>query len=263
MRKESETVITQLKAMIADLEAKQAAVKKGLTSYKKSGCDSNVYAAFQWMRQNKELFIKEIPGLDKLADDLAKCANDTMLQFDADFREIVSKEGWSLLGQWPEYYVEHLIPVTVDDKNYGVQVGTDKMAAIDLTAIRDSIKKQIIALRPDKAKLSKFLDDLYAVYSKLLARQPGSVSVWDVYREIVIIRQPIKFWRDADYSTFKSFRELEFRAYLTELLKQNMTAVSGYDLRLLPPIEKDDFMYIYQPIENRFSSVGRIDFIKK
>ena len=53
----------------------------------------------------------------------------------------------------------------------------------------------------------------------------------------------------------------QFRARLSASLESGVrSAPDGRELRLLPPIDPKDAMFIYQPAERRFGFVGRIEF---
>jgi hypothetical protein len=54
----------------------------------------------------------------------------------------------------------------------------------------------------------------------------------------------------------------QFRARLSRTLMKNATTVAGNrELRLLPPIDPKNALYLYQPAEGRFGFVGRIEFV--
>jgi hypothetical protein len=74
--------------------------------------------------------------------------------------------------------------------------------------------------------------------------------------------QKKNFWVDAKDSNFTQFTRNEFRAYITGLLLHNLTSIQDYNIRLLPPVSKEDSLFIYQPAEKRFCLAGRIQFIK-
>lgn len=261
MNDNSDDLLKRLSLIVGALEKKQASLKRALTEFNKRGCSSDLSAANKWIQSYSGILHDEIPDSHEIVKAINKLSDEIALKFEADLREAVLAEGWAWSGQWPKYYVEYVIQVIIDDKKNTVTVGTDSLNSTDIKKVIVTLKSQLPKLKPDKETLAEFLTDLYNAFLKLSPVQKGSVPVWDIYKEIVISRQPKKLWRDANSTNFHSFREIEFRAYLTSLLKENMTAVSDHTIRLLPPISKADSMYIYQPVENRFCHVGRVDFV--
>jgi hypothetical protein len=54
----------------------------------------------------------------------------------------------------------------------------------------------------------------------------------------------------------------QFRARLSRALeKAAITTPDGRELRLLPPIDPKHAVFLYQPAEERFGFVGRIEFV--
>jgi hypothetical protein len=262
MNDDSDNLLKRLSLNVGELEKKQVLLKRALSDFKKRGCASDLSAANKWIQSYSGIVHEEIPDFHEIVKAIKKLSDEIALKFEADLREAVIAEGWAWAGQWPKYYIEFVIQVIIDEKKNTITVGTDSLNSTDIKKVIISLKSQLPKLKPDKEMLAEFLTDLYTAFLKLSHAQKGSVPVWDLYKEVVIKRQPKKLWRDANATHFHSFREIEFRAYLTLLLKENMTVVSDHIMRLLPPISKADSIYIYQPIENRFCHVGRVDFVK-
>jgi hypothetical protein len=255
-----ERAVKLITEAVDDLDKRQARIKKAVMSFKKQRIITDACAAHRWLKVNRDLLEKESPALLEQANELGRLCKDSLLKFEADIRDASSSEGWSFSGQWPNYYIEYFLPVVVDENSFSVTIGEEKLHSLDIKRVLTSAKAQLNKLRPDHKALLSFLQELHHAHSRLTAQQTPSASIWDVYREIIVQRQPRKLWRDASPSSFRPFRELEFRALLTGLLKANLTSISGRQMRLLPPAIRDESMYIYQPAENRFCHVGRIEF---
>ena len=253
--------ISKLTEIIAKLEKKQSQVKRMLTNYKKQGCSSDPCTAYTWFQAHKELIIEEAPELVEWTGQIKELCDDILLQYDANFRDAVASEGWSIDGQWPKYYIERFIAVSIDSKKFTVTVGKEILKSLEMKKLIDVIKSYVKQFKPDPAKLRPFLEEMYAAYSAIRESEGGSVAIWDLYKQLVISRQSKNFWHNASRESFKTVRDVEFIAYLTELLKSNLTTISDHQMRLLPPLASSDSMFIYQPIEKRFSHVGRIQFL--
>jgi hypothetical protein len=261
MNNSHEDITDMLANAIEELDKRQIQIKLAVTSFKKQSGATDPCAAYRWFKANEDLLGRESPVVMKAGEELERRCKDGLLRLEADLRDAFALEGWSFSGQWPKYYVEHFLPVVIDENKLGIIAGEDKLSTLDLKKVVASVKAQLNKLTADRDALPAFLQDLHQSYSRLAVTHRPSVSIWDIYRDMVMNRQPRKLWRDATAKTFRPFTELEFRARLTGLLKANMTAISGQQLRLLPPITKDDSMYIYQPVETRFCHVGRIEFL--
>jgi hypothetical protein len=83
-----------------------------------------------------------------------------------------------------------------------------------------------------------------------------------VYRAFVVNAQDSRFWRDARSGSFAGIGLDQFRARLTRALEgENPAAPDDRFLRLLPPLDPKDALFLYQPAEKRFGYVGRIEFV--
>lgn len=251
---------SKLAAAVNELDKKQAQLKRAVADFRK-GAAADPCAAVRWLKANKALIEADAPGFLELAAEIEGRCREAILRFEADLREAVTSAGYSITGQWPKYYAEHVVPITVDEDKQLVTVGEDRLQSLALGGVIESLKAQLKRLKVDPVRLNDFLGELFAAYNKLAMGQDATIPVWDLYREVVIGRQPRKLWRDATPANFRPFSEAEFRAYLTALLKADRTTISSRQLRLLPPVSKNESLYIYQPAENRFAHVGRVQFI--
>lgn len=260
MEKEHPDLIKRLSGLVESVENHQTQVSRAIMNFKKGGGASDLFAARLWIESNRDVVGKDIPEFSVIAEEIETACRDKALQLEADLQDAVKNQGWTFSGQWPTYYVENVVPVIVDDKQFCLIIGDEKVPTFSVKTIISSLVNSIKRVKLDVTKLPDFLKEVYEAVSRLSTPQHPTVSIWDVYREIVIARQTKKFWRDASPANFRPFRELEFRSYLTELLKNEVTTVSGYQMKLLPPISKEESVFIYQPYENRFCHVGRVQF---
>ncbi len=250
----------RLGAAVNDLDKKQARLKRAVADFKK-GAATDPCATHRWLEANKDLIAMDAPSLLELAAEVERRCRDAMLRFEAELREAVTNAGYSITGQWPKYYAEHIVSIIVDEDKQLVTVGEERLKNFSPQGVVESVKAQIKRLKVDPARLGDFLGELFEAYKKLTSGQDATIPLWELYRELVIGRQPRKLWRDATSANFRPFTEMEFRAHLTALLKADRTTVSSHQLRLLPPVSKDESLYVYQPAENRFAHVGRVQFI--
>jgi hypothetical protein len=261
MEANNKSVLGILGKTIENLEKRHQRLKNVIMNFKKKGCSTDPWSALSWLQSNNETIAKEAPEIIQLKDQLNALCEDLTSKFDTDFRNAVSSQGLLVSGQWPRYFINHILPVAVDETKQRVHIGEDPPTTPSIEKLIRSIESQLKILKPDPKKLADFLKEVYIACKELTSPANRTVAVWDLYKQIVINRQSSKFWRNASSNNFRPFRELDFKAYITELLKVNLTSISEQQLRLHPPIQKGDSMYIYQPAENRFSHVGRVEFM--
>ena len=107
-----------------------------------------------------------------------------------------------------------------------------------------------------------FIAELVAAYDDVSSGRGGQQRMLDVYRVFVIRSQSPRFWRDAHASAFTPIGVDQFRARMARALAAGATtALDGRQLRLLPPLDPKDALFMHQPAEGRFAFVGRIEFV--
>src|SRR5207249_10994073 len=117
-------------------------------------------------------------------------------------------------------------------------------------------------LIPSSCTAPRFIESLADAYDDVGGRGAKQVPILDVYRSLVILSQTSRFWRDARGSNFSGLSADQFRARLSKTLEAGITrAPDGRELRLLPPLNPRDALFIFQPSEGRFGYVGRLEFV--
>jgi hypothetical protein len=185
----------------------------------------------------------------------------SLLQLESELRQSCGAKGWRLDGQWPEFVVEYGISVHVDEKERVAIVGSVRCPA-NTTAITRVLQGQVDALIPKNFSAQRFMGALLRAYQAASESRRGQAPVLDVYRSFVIQSQSPKFWRDAKSELFTPVSTDQFRARLSTTLEKGVTRADGHELRLLPPLDPKDALFVYQPAERRFGYVGRIEFVQ-
>jgi hypothetical protein len=190
----------------------------------------------------------------------SKVVSVSFLQLESDLQDVCSSQGWRIDGRWPDFFVNHGIQIHVDDRTKTTTVG-EVRCGVDAGAIKRALEGQVKLLVPRGFSPQKFMQSLLAAYR--VATQSGSVQapIFDVYRYFVIQSQAQKFWRDAKSSLFTSVTLDQFRARLSRSLEGEGGRIANFQLRLFPPIDPKDALFLYQPSERRFGYVGRIEFV--
>jgi len=185
-----------------------------------------------------------------------------VLEMEATVRDALGARGWQVEGQWPKLYVERAIAVEFDERNRSFKVGDKTIAAASAREIVSVLEPLIVDLIPRNFSESRFMQSLADAYDDLHDAKSSQVPVLKLYRKLVLRQQKPNFWKDARSDSFIGMSIDQFRARLSRALAKNATTVSGNrELRLLPPIDPKNALYLYQPAEGRFGFVGRIEFI--
>ncbi len=206
------------------------------------------------------------PAMEKsrahLLESWRRAASAAFLQLEADLREFCQSHSWRLDGQWPDFIVERGVAVQVDERNRAVTVGEFRCPAT-LTAIGRALQRQVSELVPKNFSPQRFVESLLRAWEAATESKGGQAPILDVYRWTVIQAQTAKFWRDAKAATFTPLSTDQFRARLSKALESGATQARGRELRLLPPLDPKDALFVHQPAEARFGYVGRIEFIPR
>ena len=183
----------------------------------------------------------------------------SFMKLDSQIREMCIKRSWRLDGQWPDFMVDFGIPVHVDEDQRAIEVGGEKR--VPIADLEQTLLKITADLVPENFSVGSFLAKLAAGYDSVASTESVQVPILDVYRQLVIQSQSSRFWRDADTSSFTPLTIHQFRARVSRILQEGVTATTdGRELRLFPPLNPKDAVFVYQPAERRFGYVGRIEF---
>jgi hypothetical protein len=189
-------------------------------------------------------------------------ASQEFLKIEADLRDACRARGWQIDGQWPDLYVERGILVHVDEKERVASVGHTRLRSATIAAIVKALVVQVSTLIPRTFSPGGFIAELVAAYDDVSNGRGGQQRMLDVYRVFVIRSQSPRFWRDAHTSAFTPIGVDQFRARMARALAAGATTgPDGRQLRLLPPLDPKDALFMHQPAEGRFAFVGRIEFV--
>lgn len=222
-----------------------------------------------------DALLDTLRGLTGAAEPLEEIANDLrafekswrdradreFLVFEDRLRRECQSRGWRLDGHWPAFYVERAIPVVVDEKQRTVSVSENKLQRPIVETVIERLEPMVGDLVPRAFSARSFMASLARAYDRI---RDGSTQIplLSVYRQMVCDQQKPKFWRNARSDAFVGMSIEQFRARLSGALEQGVTAGGdGRELRMFPPIDPNDAVFLYQPAEARFGFVGRIEFL--
>jgi hypothetical protein len=196
----------------------------------------------------------------RISEIVRRDASAAFLELDAVIRDLCEKKRWRLDGHWPDYFIDLAVPLHVDEKAQVIEINakaysTDELELAIAAALRDALSRA--------ASPAKFMAMVVAAYDKLGSPDRTQVAILDVYKQIVIDVQSQKFWRNAASTAFTPFSVDQFRGQLSRMLEAGISgSADGRELRLVPPLNPKDAVFMYQPAERRFGFVGRIEFVR-
>jgi hypothetical protein len=202
------------------------------------------------------------PQLEAMERELGDAADRQLLELEGALREACRGKGWHVDGVWPTLYVERSVAVEVDPRQRTIAVAGRRTGGVSVGAIIGALEPIVRSLVPKEFSVQQFIDELVAAYEDARGSR-SQVPIFDIYRALVVRSQKSRFWRDARSETFVELTVEQLRARLSKVLEEsNVAAKDGRRLRLLPPLNAKDGLFLYQPAEARFGFIGRCEFLE-
>jgi hypothetical protein len=199
-------------------------------------------------------------ALDELVESAEKEAESEFLRLEAQLRAACVARGWTFHGSWPHFFVERSIGVELDEKARSAIVAGRQTSAT-VNTLLETLTPLVKQLLPKSFNPERFLHDLANAFD--VVSKPGAQApILEVYRQLVINSQSSRFWKDARGEGFIPLSIEQFRARFSGTLGSANKLSDGRSLRLVPPLDARDGIFIWQPAENRFGYVGRIQFVQ-
>lgn len=183
-----------------------------------------------------------------------------LLQLEAELRDRCAKRDWQVDGNWPSFWIARAISLKIDEATYTAQVSNAKVVAT-ATAIMQALDPLVEELLPARFLAAEFLDLLARAFDSAKASS-AQVTAFDAYRALVLQMQKPKFWRNAVAGNFTPLTLDQFRARLSATLEQlPLSTPDGREIRVAPPLDAKDGLFVFLPHERRFAYVGQIEFV--
>jgi hypothetical protein len=182
------------------------------------------------------------------------------LELEVRLKELCESRKWRIDGSWPSFMVDYGVQINFDDRARAVHVSTTKVAGAQIAAIESELSKRVANLVPRDFSPERFIEDLFAAHQDA-KRSATQVPVQDVYRSYVIRSQRAEFWKNAVHARFFEVTIEQFRARLSRTLEAGKVKTKeGAELRLYPPLDPKDGLFLYNPVDRRLGFIGRIEF---
>jgi hypothetical protein len=209
------------------------------------------------LRQLSQLENRRLVIMESLSD----LYEHQLLTLEGDTRSRLREEGWFVDGEWPQLIVQRGVDVEYDVNARVFVVSGHRIPALDLDQLVERLHSETKDLLPKGFAPAKFLEQLGTAYDTIKRAEP-TVAIATLYKQAVYATQSKRFWLDARPEHFVSLTRDQFRARLTACLDAGCQELrDGRQLRLLPPIDPKDALFMYQPAERRFAFVGRVSFV--
>lgn len=200
-------------------------------------------------------FVREV---ERIAQDAATLARRTLLTLEADLRTECAARGWAFDGVWPAFYIEKAVEVAIDEGAGSAKVAGQKVA-LGVKPIVEAAAPLARNLLPRAFDPRDFLRAVAQAIDAVSGS--GSATIGQVYRQLVIDGQSPRFWRDAKAESFAPLTIEQLRARFSRMLEANTALPDGRVLRLSPPLDASEGVFLWQPAERRFAYVGRLQLV--
>lgn len=181
------------------------------------------------------------------------------------FEAAAKERGWTLIGNWPEPVVSGTVFVVVDENKErttinGRTVGTHLTAEKLITQVEMELRE----LEKNKTEPEKFISDLWHAYRSCGGRINEGVLVFDLLRELLLLRQGKDFFRNPTGGRFRPYPVAQFRADLTGYLASGAPPArdgsSEYSLDIVGGSFAEHGLFMYFPQADRLATCGRLTF---
>jgi hypothetical protein len=248
---------------LVEAERLANSLSKALREALRSEVEGDAVAHESALRASTKL-MEETPSLLPAIRELIPAASDRAerqyLELEAGLREQCATRGWRFDGQWPRFYVERAVSVECEPRQRSIRVADEKVSGSTAPSVMAALEPIVSTLLPKHFSGTSFLASLALSYDAVKGNT-SQPPILEVYRDMIARSQDDKFWRDARPERFKGLSADQFRARIALILERGETSTAdGRELRLLPPLEAGEGLFVYQPAEARFGFVGRIEF---
>ncbi len=195
---------------------------------------------------------------------------DYLLDYGERFRQACTKLGLKVEGRLPSFLVNGVLRVEVDEERLQVTVGSRTLTPnISVEAVAEAASKEAKRLFNRPFDAEKFVAQLQQAYRHVLTEQGkdwrygSDVSLLDVHRFMVLLRQPNRAVRGMDEKHFKPYPLDEFAVDLGKLLAAgNPPAPDGSRAHLGFVRDVRRALFVFNPAIGAGQHYGLIAFRK-
>jgi hypothetical protein len=181
------------------------------------------------------------------------------------FEGLAKDHGWKVMGNWPEPVIGGVVFLVVEDSKDKATVNGRPFSGLPTAErLAAHVETELKDLERHKTDPEKFIAELWQAYASCDGKVSEGVLVFDLLREMMLLRQSKKFQRDPDASHFRSYPVAQFRADLTAYLAAGSPPVRDGSKQLTLEVVGGSFaengLFMYFPQTDRLATCGRLTF---
>jgi len=205
------------------------------------------------LRKLNSPFAQELEQLETM---LHQKAEEQILHYGTLLREALQRDGCTVEGRFPEYLVNKVIKVDINERRWRARIGTRFHATtlqddISVAAVADAVRKEVQRLFQRPFDAHEFLQMLWEAYLLALMHEKKAqrigeyVNIFTVHKFVVWLKQKDTAFVDAEGKKFVPYLPDEFAVDIGKLLSEDMTRTQqGYRLRLVPVRNPKEALFI-------------------
>lgn len=242
-------------------------LKKRLTE-----ADHRPFAVISLIEQLRKLQSPNMQGIAELEKDVKEKANEQINHYRDLLAHALKDDGCTIEGRFPEYRVNKIIEVRIDEHRFQAKVGTrfhTEVVSGDISVITvaELIRKEVQRLfnRPFEAR--EFLKMLWQSYLLALTfegkpqRVGEYVRIWSVHKFMVILKQKESAFSDPTCKKFIPYLPDEFAVDIGKLLAEGVAQTDqGYKLRPITVRSPKEALFIVNWAKNTGQNYGFLSF---
>jgi hypothetical protein len=196
---------------------------------------------------------------------IAHCRNAERGSRRVRFEAAAKDRGWTVIGNWPEPVVSGIVFVVVDGAKERATVNGQVVSGLPTAEkLIAQAETELQDLDTNKAEPKKFIHELWNAYQSSGGRINEGVLVFDLLREMLLVRQSKEFFRNPTAQRFRPYPVTQFRADLTGYLAAGSPRVidgsEEYVLDIVGGSYAEHGLFMYFPETNRLATCGRLTF---
>lgn len=181
------------------------------------------------------------------------------------FEGAAKERGWRLIGNWPEPVVAGTVFVVVDGNKEKATINGRAIGGLPTAEkLIAQIEMELRELDKNKTEPEKFISDLWQAYRSCGGRINEGILVFDLLRELLLLRQPKDFFRNPTGGRFRPYPVAQFRADLTGYLASGAPPArdgsAEYGLDIVGGSFAEQGLFMYFPQADRLATCGRLTF---
>jgi hypothetical protein len=252
--------------MIAKINQEAAAVLGLLKS------DDVVHSATPNRLENLHKAMAELIAstlLNRVRGDILERLENAQRELPTTIKYYCDQKGLLLSGGYPDYIIDGLLYLGIDNKNSTATLSDSKYALFPVDPVLEKIPEEISKLIAPSYDPMTFLERLWSAHQRCQEKQQAAgelltsrrVSVFRILPEIAIASQAKGFGKNPVKEQFRSYSQHMFRADLFRLLaSQETPSVHGHRLIVEPTSVAEDGLFMFLPTLGRCAFVGHIVF---